>query len=56
MARRHESRLVLIGTCIEHTTKDDQTKRDRLMKGLDDFLTRDKDRAVFGLQPKETTK
>ena len=54
--KRRTHRLVLIGTYIEHTTKDDQTKRDRLMKGLDDFLTRDKDRAVFGLQPKETTK
>ena len=30
-----------------HTTKDDQTKLDRLMKGLDAFLERDHDRAVF---------
>ena len=54
IARRHESRLVLIGTYIEHTTKDDQTKRDRLMKGLDAFLERDHDRAVFGLPPRPT--
>ena len=52
--KRRTHRLVLIGTYIEHTTKDDQTKRDRLMKGLDEFMSGDRDRAVFGLQPKET--
>ena len=45
--KRRTPRLVLIGTYIEHTTKDDQTKRDRLMKGLDAFLERDHDRAVL---------
>ena len=43
---------MLIGTYIEHTTKDDQTKRDRLMKGLDAFLERDHDRAMFDLPPR----
>ena len=50
--KRRTHRLVLIGTYIEHTTKDDQAKRDRLMKGLDAFLERDHDRAVFGLSPR----
>ena len=50
--KRRTRRLVLIGTYIEHTTKDDQAKRDRLMKGLDAFLERDHDRAVFGLSPR----
>ena len=54
--KRRTHRLVLIGTYIEHTTKDDQAKRDQLMKGLDAFLERDHDRAVFNLQPKETAK
>ena len=45
--KRRTHRLVLIGTYIDHTTKDDQTKLDRLMKGLDAFLERDHDRAVF---------
>ena len=52
--KRRTHRLVLIGTYIEHTTKDDQPKLDRLMEGLDAFLERDHDRAVFNLQPKET--
>ena len=54
--KRRTHRLVLIGTYIEHTTKDDQPKRDRLIKGLDTFLERDHDRAVFDLAPKETAK
>ena len=49
--KRRTHRLVLIGTYIEHTTKDDQVKLDRLMKGLDAFLERDHDRAVFDLKP-----
>ena len=50
--KRRTHRLVLIGTYIEHTTKDDQPKRDRLMKGLDAFLERDHDRAVFDFKPR----
>ena len=51
--KRRTHRLVLIGTYIEHTTKDDQAKRDRLMTGLDAFLERDHDRAVFDLPPRQ---
>ena len=29
---------------------------DRLMKGLDDFLERDRDRELFDLAPKEVSK
>ena len=50
--KRRTHRLVLIGTYIEHTTKDDQHKRDRLIKSLDAFLERDHDRAVFDFKPR----
>ena len=50
--KRRTHRLVLIGTYIEHTTKDDQHKLDRLMKSLDAFLERNHDRAVFNLPPR----
>ena len=51
--KRRTHRLVLIGTYIEHTTKDDQAKRDRLTKGLDAFLERDHDRpcSTWSLSP-----
>ena len=32
--------------------QDDPTKQDRLIKGLDGFLERDQDRALFDLPPK----
>ena len=54
--KRRTRRFILLGSYIEHTTQDDPTKKDRLIKGLDGFLERDQDRAVFGLPPKETAK
>ena len=53
--KRRTRRLILIGSYVEHTTQDDQTKQDRLIKGLDGFLERDQDRAVFGLPPRQTS-
>ena len=44
-------RLILMGSYIEHITADDSGQRDRLMKGLDVFLERDRDRELFGLAP-----
>ena len=38
-----------MGTYLEHVTGDDPEKRDRLMKGLDVFLERD--RELFDLPP-----
>ena len=32
----------------------DTESESHVMKGLDEFLTRNQDRAVFNLQPKET--
>ena len=47
--KRRTRRLILIGSYIEHTTQADPAKQDRLMKGLDGFLERDQDRALFNL-------
>ena len=44
-------RLILMGSYLEHVTGDDPGKRDRLMKGLDVFLERDRDRELFDLAP-----
>ena len=47
--KRRTRRLILIGSYIEHVTGDDPDKRDRLLKGLDVFLERDRDRELFDL-------
>ena len=46
-------RLILMGSYLEHVTGDDPDKRDRLIKGLDVFLERDRDRELFELANKE---
>ena len=45
-------RLILMGSYMEHITTNDEAAKDRLMKGLDSFLERDRDRALFDLPPK----
>ena len=50
--KRRTRRLILIGSYIEHTTQTDQVEQDRLRKGLDEFLDRDQDRALFNLAPR----
>ena len=47
--KRRTRRLVLIGSYMEHVTQTDPERKDRLMKGLDDFLERDQDRELFDL-------
>ena len=49
--KRRTRRLILIGSYMEHVTQTDPESKDRLMKGLDGFLERDRDRELFGLQP-----
>ena len=49
-------RLILMGTYLEHVTQTDPHSRERLMKGLDEFLERDRDRELFDLAPKEVSK
>ena len=49
--KRRTRRLILIGSYIEHTSRrpTPPVEQDRLMKGLDGFLERDQDRALFKL-------
>ena len=51
--KRRTRQLILMGSYLEHVTGDDPDKRDRLMKGLDVFLERDRDRELFDLAPKQ---
>ena len=54
--KRRTRRLILIGSYTEHVTQTDPDRKSRLMKGLDSFLERDRDRELFGLVPKEVSK
>ena len=49
--KRRTRRLILIGSYMEHVTQTDPDRKARLMKGLDGFLERDRDRELFGLPP-----
>ena len=49
--KRRTRRLILLGSYLEHVTGNDPDKRDRLIKGLDVFLERDRDRELFELAP-----
>ena len=40
-----------MGSYMEHITANDEAAKDRLMKGLDSFLERDRDRKLFDLPP-----
>ena len=53
--KRRTRRLILIGSYVEHTTQADPTAHTRLMTGLEAFLERDQDRALFDLpsRPKD---
>ena len=51
--KRRTRRLILMGSYLEHVTGDDPDQRDRLIKGLDVFLERDRDRELFELANKE---
>ena len=51
--KRRTRRLILMGSYLEHVTGDDPDKRDRLMKRLDVFLERERDRELFDLPHKE---
>ena len=50
--KRRTRRLILMGSYLEHVTKTDPHSLARLMKGLDEFLERDRDRELFDLAPK----
>ena len=50
--KRRTRRLILMGSYLEHVTQDDPERKARLMKELDGFLERHRDRELFGLTPK----
>ena len=45
-------RLILLGSYIDSVSQTDPAAMTRLMKGLDKFLERDRDRALFDLPPR----
>ena len=47
--KRRTRRLILIGSYIEYRTQADPAEYDRLLQGLNGFLKRDQDRALFDL-------
>ena len=51
--KRRTRRLILLGSYLEHVTQTDPHSLDRLMKGLDGFLERDRDRELFDLALKK---
>ena len=51
--KRRTHRLVLLGTYLDHRMETDPISKTRAMKGLDEFMERDRDRAVFGLPPRQ---
>ena len=51
--KQRTRRLILLGSYLEHVTGEDAAKRDSLLQGLDVFLERDRDRALFDLPRKE---
>ena len=54
--KRRTRCLILIGSYMEHVTQTDPDLKDRLMKGLDGFLERDRDRELFNLPSKGASK
>lgn len=50
--RQRTRRLILIGTLVEHELAENQNRRARFNSRLDAFLTRDRDRELFGLKPR----
>ena len=50
--KRRTRRLILLGSYIDSVSQVDPAAMTRLMKGLDAFLERDQDRAVFNLPPR----
>ena len=45
-------RLILLGSYMDHVSDQDHAAKAQLLKNLDAFLERDRDRALFDLPPK----
>ena len=50
--KRRTRRLILLGSYVDSVSQADPASMTRLIKGLDEFLERDRDRALFDLAPK----
>ena len=50
--KRRTRRLILIGSYVDSVSQADPASMTRLIKGLDEFLERDQDRALFDLAPR----
>ena len=50
--KRRTRRLILIGSYVDSVSQADPAAMTRLRKGLDEFLERDRDRALFDLAPR----
>lgn len=53
--RLRTRRLILMGSYMEHIADRDPEAQERLRRGLDGFLLRDRDRELFELAPKEAS-
>ena len=51
--KRRTRRLILIGSYIDSVSQADPVSMTRLMKGLNEFLERDQDRALFDMAPRQ---
>ena len=49
--RRRTRRLILMGTLLEHQVSQSEDALSELLRDLDDFLKRDRDRELFDLPP-----
>ena len=54
--KRRTRRLILIGSYVDSVSQADPASMTRLIKGLDEFLERDQDRALFDLPPRSVSK
>ena len=50
--KRRTRCLILVGSYMEHVIQTDPDLKARLIKGLDGFLERDRDRELFDLPPR----
>ncbi len=49
IVKRRTRRLILMGSYVDSVSQADPASMTRLMNGLDEFLARDQDRALFNL-------
>ena len=53
--KAHKSRAAILGRLLDDWMKDDAELRDRVMHRLEEYLSKDRERLIFGLAPKKET-